>query len=151
MLLTGTYRRAIDDKQRVAIPKPLREALSGQDLFVVPGTDRSLALYTAKTLEQIGNALSKLSPAAPETRSFNRLFYAQAHPAEIDKQGRLRIPPELASLAGLSSEVVIIGVRDKVELWDSANWDTFLGSAQPSYDDLAERVLEDANNRKNES
>ncbi|QDV26601.1 Transcriptional regulator MraZ [Aureliella helgolandensis] len=148
MLLTGSYRRSLDDKLRLAIPKQLRDALGFPDkkgLFIAPGTDRSLVIYTAEVIEQIGNTLSKLSPVAKETRAFSRLFYAQAQPAEIDKQGRLRIPPELAKLSDLTAEVVVVGVRDRIELWDANQWDAFLSSTQPSYDELAEHVFQVAN------
>ncbi|MCA9131946.1 MAG: division/cell wall cluster transcriptional repressor MraZ [Planctomycetales bacterium] len=146
MLLTGNYRRTLDDKLRLAIPKQLRDVIgfpSTNSLFIAPGTDRALVIYTAQVLEQIGQSLSKLSPAARETRDFSRLFYAQAQPADIDRQGRLRIPPELAKLSGLLGEVVVIGVRDRIELWDAVTWDQFLSKTQPSYDDLAESVFRD--------
>lgn len=156
MLLTGSYRRNLDGKLRLAIPKQLREALGFPEitsLFIAPGTDRALVIYTAEVLEQIGNMLSKLSPAAKETRAFSRLFYAQAQPADVDRQGRLRIPPELAKLAGFdipattessSAEVVVLGVRDRIEIWHAAAWDAFLAETQPSYDDLAETVFAEA-------
>jgi MraZ protein len=147
VLLTGSYRRNLDDKLRLAIPKQLRDALGfpeNNSLFIAPGNDRSLVIYTAEVLEQIGQKLSKLSPAAKETRDFSRLFYAQAQPAEVDRQGRLRIPPELAKLSGLQDEVMVIGVRDRIELWEAAAWDRFLAQTQPSYDELAEHVFRDA-------
>lgn len=147
MLLTGSYRRALDDKLRLAIPKQLRDALGFPEtssLFIAPGTDRALVIYTADVLEQIGQSLSRLSPAARETRDFSRLFYAQAQPADVDRQGRLRIPPELAKLSGLVTEVMVIGVRDRIELWDAETWDAFLAKTQPSYDQLAENVFRNA-------
>ena len=147
MLLTGSYRRTLDDKLRLAIPKQLRDALGFPEktnLFIAPGTEKALVIYTAAVLEQIGAALSRLSPAAKDTRAFSRLFYAQAQPADIDRQGRLRIPPELAKLSGISSEVVVVGVRDRIELWEAGSWDAFLEQAQPTYDDLAESVFRDA-------
>ncbi len=147
MLLTGSYRRTLDEKSRLAIPKQLREALGFPEissLFIAPGTDRALVIYTAEVLEQIGRTLGKLSPAAKETRDFSRLFYAQAQPADVDRQGRLRIPPELAKLAGITAEVVVVGVRDRIELWDATAWDAFLEKTQPTYDELAETVFRDA-------
>lgn len=149
MLLTGSYRRTLDDKSRLAIPKQLRDALGeteGISLYIAPGSDRVLVLYTAQVLEQIGRALERVSPAAKETRDFSRLFYAQAQPADVDKQGRLRIPPELAKLAGIAAEVVVVGVRDRIELWDAAAWDGYLERTQPSYDQLAEAVFKEAMN-----
>ncbi|HAC91275.1 MAG TPA: cell division/cell wall cluster transcriptional repressor MraZ, partial [Planctomycetaceae bacterium] len=85
-----------------------------------------------------------LSPAGKESRAFSRLFYAQAQPAEVDRNGRLRIPVELAKWAGLVSEVVVVGVRDRIEVWDSVVWDRFLEQNQPVYDSLAEAVWNQA-------
>lgn len=144
MLLTGSYRRNLDDKLRLSIPKVMREALDfpeQRDLYIAPGQDQSLAIYPPNVLEEIGQALSRSSPAAKQTRNFSRLFYAQAQRAEIDRQGRLRIPPELAKLASLNDEVVVLGVRDRIELWGAAAWDAFLTNTQPSYDELAEQVF----------
>jgi MraZ protein len=144
MLLTGSYRRTLDDKFRLALPKQLREAFGFSDqtvLYLTPGTDGSLAIYTQEVLEDLGRRLATASPVAQETRSFSRLFYAQAQPAEIDRQGRLRIPPELAKWASLTTEVVLLGVRDHMELWDAATWDRFLSDNQPRYDRLAESAF----------
>lgn len=148
MMLTGSYRRSLDEKLRLAIPKSLRDALGTESqlnsLYITPGTDGSLTIYTAAVLEALGQSLAKSSPAAKDTRAFSRLFYAQAQPAEVDGQGRLRVPPELAKLAGLTTEVVVLGVRDHIELWNAAAWDEFLAATQPSYDELAEKVLRGA-------
>ncbi|MGN6545262.1 MAG: division/cell wall cluster transcriptional repressor MraZ [Aureliella sp.] len=144
MLLTGSYRRTLDDKSRLAIPKQLRDAFGFSDqtvLYLAPGTDGSLAIYTHEVFDQLGQRLAQASPVAQDLRSFSRLFYAQAQMAEIDKQGRLRIPPELAQLAKLTSEVVLLGVRDHMELWDAAAWDAYLTDQQPRYDRLAEKAL----------
>ncbi len=143
MLFTGSYRRSLDEKLRLAIPKQLRDSLGtggeSNELFITPGTDHSL--YTEKVLEELGQRLARSSPAAKDTRAFSRLFYAQAQPAEIDGQGRLRVPAELAKLARLTGEVVVLGVRDHIEIWEAAAWDNFLTATQPSYDELAEKVL----------
>jgi MraZ protein len=144
MLLTGTFVRAIDEKLRLAIPKRLRDALgAGPDrlLFVTPGTDRSLAIYTEETLGQLARRLAAASPAGPDVRAFSRLFYAQAQQAELDSQGRIRIPPELAELAGLGREAVLLGVQDHLELWDRNRWEEYLAGRQARYDEIAEAAF----------
>jgi MraZ protein len=144
MLLTGSYRRTLDDKLRLAIPKQLRDACGFSDqtvLYLAPGTDGSLAIYTHEVFDQLGQRLAQASPVAQDMRSFSRLFYAQAQMAEVDKQGRMRIPPELAQLASLTNEVVLLGVRDHMELWNAGAWDSYLGNNQPKYDRLAESAL----------
>ncbi len=144
MLLTGSYRRTLDDKLRLAIPKQLREQIGfpqQSSLFIAPGTDRALVIYTLETLERMGAALDKLSPAAKDARAFTRLFYAQAQPADVDRQGRLRIPNELATLADLGSDVFVLGVRDHIEIWKAKSWEDFLSQSQSQYDQLAESVM----------
>ncbi len=150
MLLTGSYRRTLDEKMRLSLPKQLRQSLGDSRLFLAPGTDRALALYAEEVLSQIGLALGRLSPAAKEARSFSRLFYAQAQPVEIDRQGRLRIPPELAKLSSIVDEVMIVGIRDRIEFWNASEWDAFFQNTQPSYDTLAERVFDDAHQARPE-
>jgi MraZ protein len=102
MFFTGEFARSIDEKLRVAIPKGLREALQCEaqpGIYVAPGTDRSLALYTEETFARLAERLAQASPTRQDVRAFNRLFYARAQRVELDGQGRLRIPPELAALA----------------------------------------------------
>ncbi len=144
MLLTGSFRRSLDDKQRLAFPKQLREILGESPaprLFLTPGTDQSLAVYTEQALAELGRQLASKSPAAEDVRAFSRLFYARAVAVEIDRQGRIRIPPELASLAKLGTEVVLLGVGDHLELWDAAAWDSFVSQAQPRFDQIAEKAF----------
>jgi MraZ protein len=144
MLLTGTFVRALDEKQRLAIPKPIRDALHGPTktvFYIAPGTDGSLAIYPEDSFSTLAEQLATASPVGPDVRAFSRLFYAQAQRAELDRNGRLRIPAELAQLASLGREVVLLGVRDHIELWDRIQWDEYLSNKQPQYDDIAESAF----------
>lgn len=147
MLFTGTYLRSLDDKQRLALPKRLRDTL-GQSpnipLYLTPGTDGSLALYTEEAFTRLGQQLAQGSPVGQDTRAFSRLFYAQAQAVEVDSQGRIRIPTELASLARLGKEIMLLGVRDHMEIWDKTRWDEYLNDQQPRYDALAESAFEES-------
>jgi MraZ protein len=144
MLLTGTYVRAIDEKLRVAIPKPLREALGTLArgvLYVAPGTDGSLALYTEDALARLAQRLAQASPTGQDVRAFGRLFYARAQAVELDGQGRVRVPVELAELAGLGKEAVLIGVQDHLELWDRGRWEQYVSQKQNQFDKIAEAAF----------
>lgn len=144
MLLTGTYHRTLDDKFRFAMPKRLRtrlEAMAESEVYLTPNLDGSLAIYPATVFDQLGEKFSQATPAAQDVRTFSRLFYAQAEHVELDGQGRIRIPAELAQLAGLDKEVVLLGVGPHLEIWDRQAWETFRGVHQPQFDELAERAL----------
>lgn len=154
-LLTGAFARAIDDKQRIAIPKRFREALlgtSGEEegadssrttLYVAPGTDGSLAIYGEEAFASLADQLGGASPNSKDVRAFSRLFYARVQAVDPDKQGRIRIPTELAKLAELGAEAMLVGVRDHLEVWDSKRWQEYITGQEDKYDDLAERAFED--------
>jgi MraZ protein len=144
MIFAGKFARQIDEKQRVALPKPLRSALeenATKGLYVAPGTDGSLALYTEEGLAKLAERLAGASPAGKDVRAFSRLFYAQVQLVEIDAQGRIRIPQELATLAGLGREGVLIGVLDHWELWEPSRWEAYSKEKQSHFDDIAEAAF----------
>ena len=146
-MLLGTFPRTIDEKHRIAIPKRLRDALSNSSdvvttvLYAAPGTDGSLALYTEDSFTRLAEQLSAVSPTGQDVRAFSRLFFSQAQRLEIDRQGRVRVPPELVQMAKLTKEVVLVGVRDHLELWDKKRWETYVNQQQSHYDDLAEKAF----------
>ena len=92
MLLTGSYRRALDDKLRLAIPKPLRDQLPADSpLYLTPGLDGCVAIYPQAAFAALADRLAASSPAAREVRDYSRLFFSQATTATPDSQWRLRI------------------------------------------------------------
>lgn len=143
MLLTGAFVRSLDEKLRLALPKRLREMLGPDQtsFFLTPGTDQSLALYTEQSLTALAARLASAGPAQQDVRTFNRLFYAQAQSVSIDGQGRMRIPPELAKLAGLAHEIMLLGVNDHLEIWDRGRWEAYLAERAPRYDEITERAF----------
>ena len=144
MLLTGAFHRTLDDKFRFAIPKPLRDALGHPTtdvLYVGPGTDGSLALYPESSFAQLASRFADESPNARDVRAFSRLLFAQIQRVEIDGHGRVRLPVELARLGGISKDIVLLGVRDHLEVWDPLRWEEYLSHNQPRYDELAESAL----------
>ena len=147
MLLTGTFKRSIDEKLRLAIPKRIRDSLeqdgkAASHLYIAPGTDGSLSLYTEEAFSKLADQLAGGSPVGQDVRAFSRLFYSQAQSVDLDRQGRIRIPQELAELASLSGEAMLVGVRDHLEIWDQKRWQNYVGEKQPEYDRLAESAFE---------
>lgn len=144
MLLTGTYPRSLDEKGRFALPRPLREALESDAntrLYLAPSTDVSLAIYTEAAFRALAERLGQGSPTSQGVRAFSRLFYAQATCVELDRQGRIRLPQELAAMAGIERELVLVGVRDHMEIWEPGKWQDYLAHMQPIYDEIAERAF----------
>jgi len=146
MLLTGTFHRSLDEKFRFALPRPLRDALGpaeSETLYVAPGTDGSLEIYGEESFARLAAQLEAGPRNDREVRAFNRLFYGQVQRVELDKQGRVRLPVELAQLASLDKDIVLVGVRDHIEIWNFQLWEAYVSSTQPHYDELAERATPD--------
>jgi MraZ protein len=144
MLLTGTYGRTLDEKHRFSIPKPLRDAMkecADSPMFLTPGTDGSLALYPEGVLLEIGGRLGAHSPNETDVRAFSRLFYAQAHRVDLDRQGRIRLPLELVRWANIQREIMVLGVHDHLEVWERNRWEGYLDSNQLRFDEIAEQAF----------
>ncbi len=126
MLLTGTHPRTLDDKKRLALPRRVREQLGNPALlFVTPGPASSLWLFTQECLERQADRLDQ-APTGEEGQAFRRLWFAQTESVDVDKAGRILLPDRLIDLARLTHEVVLIGVRDHLELWDTQRWRDYL-------------------------
>jgi MraZ protein len=143
MLLTGTHARTLDDKKRLGLPKRVREQLSEPStLYVTPGPDGCLWLYTQDGLEQLAAKLDQSPATDAEARVFRRLYFAQTEAVDVDRTGRILIPDRLVQFAGLQHEVVLIGVRDHLELWDAERWQQYLTQNAPRFDAVAEGAFQ---------
>jgi len=145
MALSGTYTRSLDEKQRLAVPKRLCEDFNETDLnhfFIAPGTDKSLVLYSPAGFEKLARKIAKQSSNRAEVRNYKRLFYSRAERVELDAQGRIRIPERLVEFAGLSRDIVLVGVHDHAEVWDGPAWEKFLNATGTAFDEMATRAFE---------
>jgi MraZ protein len=143
MLLTGTYPRSLDDKKRMALPKRVREQLGEPEtLFVTPGPDGCLWVYTQEGLERLADELDQTPATDAEARVFRRLYFAQTEAVDVDRSGRVLVPERLVQFAGLQHDVVLIGVRDHLELWDAARWQEYLTRNAPRFDQVAEGAFQ---------
>lgn len=140
MLLTGTHPRTLDDKKRLTLPKRVREQLgeNTRQLFIAQGMDQCLWLYDQTGLEQLSEKLDRAPATDADVRVFRRMFFPQMEEVDVDKAGRVLLPDRLIDFAGLKHEVVLIGVRDHLELWDAGRWRDYLAQHGPRFDAVAE-------------
>lgn len=139
MLLTGTHPRTLDDKKRIALPKRVRDQLGDPaTLFVTPGPDQSLWVYTQASLEKLSEKLDQAPATDGEARVFRRLYFAQTEAVDVDRSGRILIPDRLVQFAALRHDVVLLGVRDHLELWDAQRWQEYIEQNAPRFDAVAE-------------
>ena len=84
--------------------------------------------------------LAGLDPFSGEARKLERFYYSGAVEAQPDKQGRVMLPPSLIDHAGLGREVVVIGMRGRIEIWDRAAWRAQLKEVMEGAEHVAERL-----------
>lgn len=126
MLFTGEYERTIDAKDRMAIPSEVRSQVSGDGqtaaFYIVPGANDALWLWPASTFEQMAGAMTQSLLPPEELMEFEELIFPNARRLELDGNGRVRLPRAMLDRTGIGTDVVILGVRDRLELRDPAKW-----------------------------
>jgi MraZ protein len=139
MLLTGTHPRTLDDKNRLTLPKRIREQIGDvATLYVMQGQDQCLWLYTPAELERLAEKIDRAPATDVEVRVFRRLFFANMEAADVDANGRILLPDRLMQFASLKRDVVLLGNRDHLELWDSDHWQRYTTENAPRFDAAAE-------------
>ena len=139
-MLLGEYEHTLDDKNRITLPAKFRAAFAA-GVVVTRGMDGCLYAYRLEDWGQlVDSRLAGLDPLSKEGRQMQRFFFSGAAEAELDKQGRVMIPPALIEHAGLGRNVIVAGVRDHLELWDAAAWRKEMKEVEGSAEDVAERL-----------
>ena len=139
-MLLGEYEHTIDEKNRLTLPAKFRQAFD-EGLVLTRGIERCLSAYPhSNWAETVESRLRELDPLSREGRLMHRYFFSGASEAELDKQGRVMVPAPLGDYAGLGKEVVVVGIRDHLEIWDRASWRAHLDEIEGSAEDVAERL-----------
>ena len=140
MLFLGEYEHSLDQKQRLAIPSELREVLDekkhGEGFIAAPGANGSLWLWPERTFAQLSQSLGGSLVGDPSMQDFERLVFSQAARVPLDSAGRVRIPDRLLQKFGLSGSIMILGVRDHLELCEPTAWKREQERLQPETADI---------------
>ena len=141
----GEYSHSLDKKNRIIIPSRFREVIQEKGIekfYVTRGLDDCLFMFTEKEWKQQEAKFREKSFTKKEVRQFNRLFFSGAVEASPDKQWRVLVPDYLKDYAGLSKDIMIIGVSNRIEIWDTKKWQEFYSSSKESFEDIAEILID---------
>ncbi len=138
-MLIGEYNHSVDTKGRVIIPSKFREDL-GDTFVVTKGLDGCLSIYPEAGWKDFQERMATLPLTNRDSRNFKRFFLGSAVECELDKQGRALISAALRSYAGLTREVVLVGLQDRIEIWDKAKWDANNADTCENMEDIAEHM-----------
>ena len=139
-MLMGTYTPRLDDKGRLFLPAKFRDQLS-EGLVVTRGQERCLSVWPRPAFEQLAQQAQEAPVTDRAVRDYTRLLFAGASDDQPDKQGRLSIPPMLREYASLSRDVVVIGVVNRLEIWDAGRWQEYSDAREQAFSDLGEEVF----------
>jgi MraZ protein len=145
-MLIGEYIHTIDEKNRVSMPAKFRKEL-GKKIIITPGLGNCLFIFTVKEWEKVSNKLSSSETDLPflkaDQRDFNRYMFGRAAEVEMDSIGRILIPDFLKERIGLKDTAAIVGVRDRVEVWNDKTWSENKAIVEKRSEELAEKLSGD--------
>ncbi len=129
LLLTGGYEHSVDEKGRLFVPNKLRGQIDtlecGSDFFLVPGPNGILGLYPPKSFAHMAKRVAAGAETPEEAVAFERMLYGLAMQVELDKQGRLLLSEKIRKRAGLGTDLVLVGIDDHIEIWNSTTWEEY--------------------------
>ncbi len=140
-MFIGEYSHSLDDKGRLAIPVKFRRELA-KGAVVTRGLDNCLFLYSKNEWQKLAEKLAALPISQANSRAFARLMLAGAMDVELDKQGRIIIPEYLRQFAQLRKNIVVAGLLNRLEFWDSDNWKAYKSQTEKESGEIAERMAE---------
>ena len=131
-MFLGEFQHVLDPKGRVILPAAFRDGLA-EGLVMTVGLDHCLTVHALDGWETVVAGLRQLQTTDPRQRMFARAMTSSAHPDTVDRQGRVTIPARLRDYATLTKDITVVGADDRLELWDSARWETYRAKAMEDF------------------
>lgn len=138
-MFIGEYHHTIDNKGRLSVPKKFRADLD-KGLFITKGLDGCLFIYTTTEWGRMSEKLNSLPLTNKNAREFKRHMTSGAMDLEIDGQGRVMLPEYLRTFAGLTKNVVVAGVAERIEIWDEETWNKHVEEISSKTEEIAESM-----------
>jgi len=138
---SGHYLHMLDPKGRLTLPSSFRDLLAGEPRpMLALRPNRCLALYPGAEWETLLARLKTLPGTDQQALGVKRVLLATAYPCELDKQGRILLPPPLRALAAIERDVAVVGHQEIVEIWDRAAWNEYFRVMFEQYDHNAGKL-----------
>ena len=136
----GTYTPRLDDKGRLFLPAKFRDQLA-EGLVVTRGQERCLTVWPQAAFEELARRAQEAPVTVKAARDYTRFLFAGASDETPDKQGRITLPPMLREYASLTKDCIVIGAMNRIEIWDSAAWQTYSDQQEQAFADLSDEVF----------
>lgn len=138
-MLIGEHTHTLDSKKRLSLPAKFRKEL-GTSVILTRGLDSCVFVYSKKEWANFAQKLGELSMGQSDTRAFNRFILGGAVEVDVDKAGRILVPDFLKDFAVLDTRVIVVGIANRVELWNEDTWKQYQAGVEKKADALAEKL-----------
>ena len=138
----GEYSHSLDSKGRVVMPSKFRTGLE-HGCVITKGQERCIYVFPMDRWDEESNKVLRLPRTDRRARNFARSFFASASDQALDRQGRVQIPEPLRRYAGLEKDLAVVGVADRIEVWDAETWRSVASEADEYYAEIEEVLSED--------
>ena len=139
-MFLGSHFPRMDDKGRLILPAKFREQLES-GVVVTRGQERCLYLFPTEEFARLADQLRQAPVTSKQARDYLRVFLSGASDEDLDKQGRITIPPILRNYAGLDRDCAVIGAGQRMEIWAAPAWEAYLSEQEPVFAQQAEEVV----------
>ena len=139
MAISGEFQHGVDEKGRLIIPASFRKHL-GEVFMLQKGQEGCLFAYPMETWGKLEGKLNELSDFNLDNRNLKRRFFSAARECDVDRQGRTLIPQDFREYANLAKEAFVVGVGDRIEIWDKETWERYRVGLDEGYEATAEAI-----------
>ncbi|HET6776969.1 MAG TPA: division/cell wall cluster transcriptional repressor MraZ [Actinomycetota bacterium] len=130
--LLGEHLYQMDPKGRISLPAKFREGFE-EGIYLTLGQDGCLFAFPQGEWDRRKGEVESLAISDPKNRAYARMFFGRAERVDLDAQGRLVVPRKLRDDAHLGRDVAVVGVSDRLEIWDRQAWDRYSHAHEGSY------------------
>jgi MraZ protein len=137
----GSYLHQIDDKGRLSLPAAFRREGADAPLILLQVHDDSLSLYPVAAWTEVEERLRELLRRQPEARNYVLGITANAAEVVPDKQGRIPLPPRLREKVGIDGSALVVGLLDRIEIWNPDRFSAAVSELTPDVDRFAHQIF----------
>ena len=138
-MFIGEFPYTIDHKKRLSIPSKFRKAL-GKKAVLTTGLDNCLVVYPMTEWQKLTKKLENLPNGQTDARGFVRIMLSGAADITFDKLGRILVPDYLKNYAYLKKNVAILGLSNRIEVWEEKRWKEYKEKTEKEIGDMASRL-----------
>jgi MraZ protein len=144
---TSEYESKLDAKGRLVLPARIKAQLPAEggteanELVIRRGFEQCFIIYPMVEFKKVFSKISGLSEFNEEYRKLQRNFFSGTATVELDNNGRFVVPKTMLTYAGIDKDVILVGMGNKVEVWNPKVYEKHLIQDPSELSKLAEKYL----------